>query len=486
MADLRRSLVINFFSNTGAVVLQFVVSLLLARMLSPSEIGVYSMTVVFVNLAHVFRDFGVGSYLQREEQLTPDKIRSATGVVLTTSWLIAVGMFMLSTSVGRWFNEPEIVPVMRVLAIGFLLIPFGTVVGALLAREFDAEKQAIVIAAGTVSFCIACLVLAKLGFGSMSLAWANLVNIIVTTLAYVVLRPNKVPLLPSFRNWGRVAHFGLGSLLSGVAVAMNNAIPDILLGKIGSARHVGLLSRANSTAAIFASIAGSTISYGAVSYLAQAHHRGESLVPTLSRATVLLTGVGWPALAMTCLLGHEIVLALYGPTWLESVPAVTPLALAAMVMMMFHYIPLAVTAIGRPYLSAMPILVMLTARIAFGTVMFDGGLSGFAWALFWATVASTPVIIWQQRRYFNFTATALLKAIIPSAIVTAGTVATGALLNYAVPTSLPALARLLLMLPVLAAAWYGMLRLTRHGLLDEVHRLAATAKIRLARLLPNV
>jgi len=42
------------------------------------------------------------------------------------------------------------------------------------------------------------------------------------------------------------------------------------------------------------------------------------------------------------------------------------------------------------------------------------------------------------------------------------------------------------MLPVLVAAWYGMLRVTRHDLLDEVHRLAATAKIRLARLLPNV
>jgi len=486
MADLRRSLVINFFSNTGAVVLQFVVSLFLARMLSPSEIGVYSMTVVFVNLAHVFRDFGVGAYLQREEQLTPDKIRSALGVVIATSWVIATGMFLLSTSVGRWFNEPEIVPVMRVLAVGFLLIPFGSVIGALMAREFDAEKQAIVIAAGTISFCIACLALAKLGFGTMSLAYANLVNIIATTIAYIILRPNKMPLLPSLRRWGSVAHFGLGSLVSGCAVALNNAIPDILLGKLGSARHVGLLSRANSTAAIFSSIAGSTVSYGAVSYLAQSHHRGDSLVPTLSRATGLLTGIGWPALAMTCLLGHEIVLALYGPAWVECVPAITPLALASMVMMMFNYIPPAVTAIGRPYLSAVPILVMLLARIAFGTWLFDGGLSGFAWALFLATVACTPVILMQQRHYFNFTVGALLRAVAPSALVTLGTVAAGAVLNYLVPVSLPALARLLLMLPILAAAWYGMLRLTRHALLDEVHRLAATAKIRLARLLPTV
>ena len=61
--------------------MQFIVSILLARLLSPSEIGVYSMTVVFVNIAHMFRDFGVGSYLQREPDLTPDKIRSAIGAV---------------------------------------------------------------------------------------------------------------------------------------------------------------------------------------------------------------------------------------------------------------------------------------------------------------------------------------------------------------------------------------------------------------------
>jgi O-antigen/teichoic acid export membrane protein len=486
MADLRRSLVINFFSSSGAAFLQFVVSVVLARMLSPTEIGVFSMTVVFVNLAHVFRDFGVSTYLQREPDLTPDKIRSATGVLFSSSWVIAIAMFLASGWIGRMLNEPEIVPVMRVLAIGFLLIPFGAVTSALLAREFAAEKEAIVTAIGTVSFCISCLVLAKLGFGSMSLAYANLINIIACALAYIPLRPKNLPWMPSFRHWRGVAHFGLGSLLSSIVFAINNAIPDILLGKLGSARLVGLLSRANSTVTIFTYVAGSTVSYGAVSYLAQAHYQGTSLVPTLSRATALLTGVGWPALAMTCLLGHEIVLALYGAQWVECVPAILPLTIAAAAMMMFHYISAAVTAIGRPYLGAVPIVVMLVTRIAFGVALFDGGLTGFAWALCWATLASAPVMAFQQNRYFGFSLGSLLRVLVPSAIVTVGTVAAGALLDLLLPHTLPALARLLLMFPVLAAVWYLMLRLTRHELLVEVNRLALTAKMRLGRLLPTV
>jgi O-antigen/teichoic acid export membrane protein len=486
MANLRRSLVINFFSSSGAAFLQFIVSVLLARILSPSEIGVYSMTVVFVNLAHVFRDFGVSQYLQREAELTPDKIRSATGVVFATSWLIAVILFLGSPWIGRWFNEPEIVPVMRVLAVGFLLIPFGTITNALLSRELAAEKQALVNVAGTLSYCISCVVLAKLGFGSLSLAYANLINIIACALAFIPFRPKNLPWLPSFRHWRSVAHFGLGSLLSSCLSALNNAIPDVLLGKLGTARHVGLLSRANSTVTIFTYVAGSTVSYGAISYLAQTYHRGESLVPMLSRATVLLTGVGWTALALTTVLGNDIVLALYGPAWLECVPAILPLSAAAAVAMLFHYIPMAVSAIGRPYLSAAPTVVTVAARIAFGVLLFDGSLHRFAWALCLATVATAPVIAAQQSRHFAYTAGTMLRAMLPSAVVALGTAAAAAALAAVLPSTLPAMTRLLIMALPLALTWYLLLRATRHELVGEVHRLATPIKARLALLRPNV
>lgn len=485
MANLRRALFITFCSSSGATLLKFAVSVALARMLSPREIGLFSMTVVFVNFAHVFRDFGVSHYLQREANLTPDKIRSATGVVIATSWLIALALAASSTFVGNWFAEPQIVPIMQVLALGFVFIPFGAVTNALLSREFAADKQAWVNAAGTLSYCISCVLLAYLGFGAMSLAWANLVNILACVLAYIPLRPRHLPWLPSFSHWKSVARFGAGSLLSNAALAINNAIPDVLLGKLGSATQVGLLSRANSTVQIFIQVAGSTVSYGAVAYLAQTWHRGESLVPVLTRATVLLTGVGWAALGLTAILGQDIVLALYGATWLDAVPAILPLALAAAVAMTFHYIPLAVTAIGRPYLSAVPVAATLLARIGFGVLMYDGSLPRFAWALCLATIVTTPLLALQQRSCFGLGMLALLRALVPSAIVTAGCALAAALLAMLLPLSLAPLVRLLLMAPVLALAWYLLLRATRHALLEELGRLASPIRARLALLRPN-
>jgi O-antigen/teichoic acid export membrane protein len=476
MATLRRSLVINFFSSSGAAFLQFLVSVILARLLAPNEIGVFSMTVVIVNVAHIFRDFGVASYVQREPDLTVEKMRSAIGVMLASSWTICVLLFTLSGALARWFGEPGMAPVMRVLALGFFVIPFGSITNSLLVRRFAADKQALVSAASTITYCTVCLTLATCGFGTMSLAWANLVSLVVTALALLPLRPPGMPWLPGLAHWRAIVHFGLGTLLVNCTTAVNNAIPDLLLGKLGNARLVGLLSRANSTVSIFGYVAGSTVTYGAVSYLSQAHHRGESLAPVVARATALLTGVAWPAFACTALLGADIVLALYGQGWRDSVPAILPLTVSAAVAMVFHYTPSALIALGRPYLGALPVLVMLVSRIGFGYVLYDGRLASFAWAICLATLAATPVMWWQQRRHLGMGR--LVQALAPSMAVTLACGLTCCALQYLLPLA-PGATRLLAMALPLVLAWYGALRLTRHVLVNEVHHLGAGLLVRL-------
>lgn len=484
MVKLRRSLVINFFSSTGSTIIGFIISLVLARMLSPAEIGVFSMTIVFVNMAHIFRDFGIGTYLQQEHELTPQKIRAATGVVFTTSWVLALGLYLASPWIGRWFAEPKMVPVMEVLAIGFLFIPFGTVTTSLLAREFEAGKQAIVNVIATAAFAVTCLGLAFLGFGTMSMAWANLANIVASGCILALMRPKNMPWLPSFRHWRNVLRFGIGTLLTNCMNSINNAIADILLGKLGNAALVGYFSRASSTMGIFGYIAGSTMNYGSISYIAQAHHRGEPLGPLLNRATSLVTAVAWPAFGLTYLLSREIIITLYGPQWLAAVPAISALAIASSIGIVFNYTSIALTAVGRPYLSAVPTFVVLITRVVFGVVLFNGHIESFAWAICAATIAAAPFLVAQHYIVLHHRFTTMLVALWPSAVVTLACMGTAVLLKAVLPASLPAMAVLLIMMMPLAAIWYASLRLTGHPLVSELHLLGAgfLARIRSKRV----
>lgn len=479
MSKLRRSLVINFLTSSGAALLQFITSIFLARLLSPSEIGVYSMAMVFVGIAHMFRDFGVPSYLQREANLTPEKIRSAIGVMFASTWSMATILYLVSGSIGAWFHEPATVPIMRLLAVGFLLIPFGAVTHAMLVRELAADKQAVVSAGSTVSYCFSCVGLAALGCGTLSIAWANLISNTVTALMYIPYRPPGLPWMPSFRHWKGIANFGMATLLTNTLNALSNSLPDVLLGKLSSARAVGLFSRANSTVALFTYVAGSTISYGAVAYMSQSHHRGEPLGPMLGRTTALLTGVAWPAYALTALLGHDIVVTLYGEKWLSCVPAILPLTAAAAVSILFQYAPAALTAIGRPYLSAVPAALTLFSRAVFAFVLFNGNLANYAWSITAATVAVAPVIIFQQSRYFGFGWRAMCISLWRSLVVTLLCVIGCAALLLVLPANMVPMIRLLTMMVPLVAIWYGALRLTHHELLPEVHHIAAGMRARL-------
>jgi O-antigen/teichoic acid export membrane protein len=202
----------------------------------------------------------------------------------------------------------------------------------------------------------------------------------------------------------------------------------------------------------------------------------------LHRATALLTGIGWPAYAVTVMLGRDIVLTLYGEKWLDCVSAMLPLTIAASVTMMFLYAQPAVTAIGRPYLSAVPLGVTMVSRVAFAFLLFDGTLSTFGWAICAATIAAAPVVMLQMRRYLGFGVRNMIDSVSGSLGVTLICILGCELLLLLVPASASPIARLTLLSVPLVLLWYGALRLTRHQLLEEVHNLAAGLKTRLLRL----
>lgn len=464
-----------------ATVVQFIVSMILARMLTPAEIGVFSITVVFVNIAHVFRDFGVASYVTREKELTPQKVRSAIGVLYTSTWLIALAIYLGSGWIARYFAYPEIEPVTQVLAFGFLLIPFSSLMLAILLREFEADKLAWVTLAGTTAYTVTCLSLAYLGHGTMSLAWANFANIAATALAYLPLRPKGLPWLPSFKGWGQIIRFGSGTILTNLANTLNNSIPDLLLGKLGSAHQVGLFSRANSTVNIFTYVAGQAVNFGSLSYIAKAHHDKRPLGPLLGRAAALLTGVGWPALIGTTVFGEEIVLLLYGSAWLDSVPAIAPLAWAAALAMLFNYSRAALTAVGLPYLASLPLFASVLTRVALALVLFNGTLASFAWIMLGGSLLTLPVHVLLQSRYLAFDLQAMLRAVWPSVVVAC----VCALVCWAVKWSLAphmgSTALLATGIPVVMLCWLAVMRVVAHPLLAELSTLWVAARGRLSR-----
>lgn len=463
--------------------MQFIVSLMIARILSPAEIGIYSIAIVLVNIAHVFRDFGVSTYLQCEHELTESKVRSAIGVAYAIAGLIAACIYFASGWVSRYFGYAEIQPVMQILAISFVFIPFSSVALALLLRKYDAAKIALGTFWGTAAYTVTCLGLAFSGFGASSLAWANLANVLATGCTYLWLRPENMAYVPRLRNIDGILRFGGGALFTNLVKSANDALPDLVLGKIGAVRQVGLVSRANSTVHMFLYIAGSAMTFGSQTYLAKAYHAKQPLEPPLYRAVALVTGVGWPMLAVTAVAAKEVIVGLYGSTWIDAAPVVMPLALMTAIELMFHYKTAAFNAIGKPYLSSIPLLVTAAARIALSVALFSGNIVSFGWALALATLVTAPVWLYLQKRYLGCSLLGFAQILMPSVLVSAccAIVAFVSLIAADELGIVSPILRLLFLAVPTGLTWLGLLKLLSHPLFDEMQIVAKNVLPMLSR-----
>lgn len=464
---LRRSLFITFFSTGATTSVQFVVTLIIARLLSPTEIGIFSITSIFIGLAAVFRDFGVSAYLQREKDLTNKKMRSALGVLLTAAWILAGVIFFASEYVAAFYEQPGIAEVMRVLTISFALVPFASYHHALLARDLRAEKEAIVKGIGTIVFAGTCITLAFYQFSYLALAWANVANIISTIITYLILKPTGIPIFPSFRGWKEPFKFGSGSIVGNLMDQLNNAIPDLVLGKLTSAHDVGMYSRANGLVGIFHQIVWPTVSYNAVPYIAKNYHSNVPLAPIMAQATSYLTGIAWPIFIVTALYAKELLNVLYGSQWIQAAPLVAFISCQAAIRIGYSLTRPTLLAIGKPYLP-----VFSSGIGAFGRViailLLGQDLLSFALALCIADFITLIAPAWLMSRYVGYSYRLAFSAFWPSVKVSAICFVSVFLTTLLIPATLPDFLKLIIVGIVLLCVWVFSIIFLKHPLHKEI------------------
>lgn len=401
MASIRVKIAIQFLVNNLTIVSNFALAIILARLLTPTDIGIFSMSAILISIAHVFRDFGVAAYLKREKELTEQKIRTAFGLLLATSWAASALLFVSAPLWAEFLHEPRVTEVIRVLALGFVIIPFGAIPSAILTRRMEVRRSSIVMGISNVIHFAVCMILAYSGFSYMTMAWANLVDIVVCGIGFRWALGERLPLLPSFIGWRRIAHFGMGNVLPSLLQASDAAIPDIALGRLSTPAAVGLYSRANSTVNMIGTALNPTINYFALPYLAQVHHKNGRIDEEFMRATSIVNSIIIPILVSIAILSPELILFLFGAQWVLSASAIPWLCLAYALSSLFSLTAPAVTSIGKPYAAIWPLLVLVVLKVAFVVWLFDGTLTSFAMGVALSQFFSIPLFLTINKVYLN-------------------------------------------------------------------------------------
>lgn len=343
----RQSLLLAFTTKYLELFVQFGASVIVARLLTPDDIGLFSVAVVFIGLGQLIREMGVNRYVIQEQELTDERIRAAYTFNLALGWGVGLAVFFCANSVGEFYERTEITEVMQLLSFNFLLVPFGAITIAYLRREMQFNKLMVIQVVSAVVAAITVVVCAWYGEGYRSMVWSAIAGTVTTVLISQIYRPSRMPYLPGIRELGRVFKFcryaGPESLINHASASS----PDMIMGKVLGMEMVGLFSRAAGTISIFSRLIMSGLSGVLLPYFSNALRAGEDARTPYMHATACVTGLGWPFFAVLGILAGPLIELLYGSQWRESAVLAQVMCIGGFSLMLTVISQDALTGLGQ-------------------------------------------------------------------------------------------------------------------------------------------
>ena len=229
------------FSNQGV---QFVFSIILARLLSPSDYGIIAMVTIFFAVAQSFVDSGFSNALVRKTDRVEEDLSTCFYFNIGVGIIAYIVLFLIAPLVANFYNQPILSPIIRITGLGVILNSLCVVQQALFTIKIDFKSQAKITLSATVISGIVGIILAYQGYGIWALVWQGVASSIVRMgLLWLMSkwRPRTGFSKSSFNYL-----FGYGSklLASGLLDTIYNNIYPIVIGKFYNPAQLGNYSRA--------------------------------------------------------------------------------------------------------------------------------------------------------------------------------------------------------------------------------------------------
>jgi O-antigen/teichoic acid export membrane protein len=390
----------------------------IARLLSPVEIGVFSVTMVLLMLVTSVRDMGVGQYLVQERNLTTDRIRAVWTVQLSLGFGLACLVLLASYPVSLFYEEPGMRDIMWVVALNYAVNPFGSLTYAWLMREMRFESVAMMRFASAVSGALVSVGLAWRGYGPISLAFGSLTATVANALMASYFRPKFFPWMPGLGEVKRVLSFGSKLTASSVVGMVSGGSPELLLGKLQDLTAAGLYSRSNGLVQMFNRLVTDAVSAVCLPWFAkQSREVGDFVAPFL-KATAYVTALGWSFCVLIVCLAHPIVRVLYGTQWDDSVDLARYLAVATAFSVPAALCSIALLSSGAVTKIAHLTIVNALQTVALVAVGASQGLVALSCAVILSSAISAAYTLRVTARHIGLSARGLFRVLRLSGQVT--------------------------------------------------------------------
>ncbi|MCM1093917.1 MAG: lipopolysaccharide biosynthesis protein [Lachnospiraceae bacterium] len=227
----------------------FVVMIIMARILTPEDYGLVGMLTIFIAISQSLIDSGFSQALIRKQDRsevdnsTVFYFNIAVGVIL---YLI---LFFSAPLIAKFYNEPILIPLTRVISLSILINSFVVVQRALLTVNIDFKTQAKASFSAAIASGIVGITMAYTGWGVWAIVWYQITNLAVNVGLLWIFSKWRPQLVYSWKSFKELFFFGSKLAASGIIDTLYNNIFLIVIGKIFNASDLGYYTRAQQFAA---------------------------------------------------------------------------------------------------------------------------------------------------------------------------------------------------------------------------------------------
>lgn len=320
---------IDNFSQKG---ISFLVGIFLARLLSPKEFGLIGMITVFIAVSESFINSGFSQALIRKKECTEEDYSTVFYFNLFTGIFFFGILFLCSTLISDFFNEPQLSGLIQVLSVLLVIDSLTVIQRTTLAKRIDFKLQTNISIISSLSSGVIAIYMAYNGYGVWSLVYKSISQQFIISILLWGLNKWRPKLIFSRQSFRELFTFGYKLLLSGLIDTIYRNIYYLIIGKYFSAQELGFYTRAQMFKDLPSTNLTGIMSRVTFPVLAQLQDDPPKLKSGYKRMIKVVMYVSTILMVGLAVIAEPLVITLIGEQWR---PSIIYLQLLTFVGMMF-------------------------------------------------------------------------------------------------------------------------------------------------------
>lgn len=398
-----------FWNLSGTLLRQgvaFVLSIFLARLLSPSDFGLVGMATVFIALTQGFADFGMTAGLIQKKNPTEVQYSTVFYINLLVSGLLTLLMIACSGFIADYYGNPEIGKIARFISYSFVISALNGVQNARLTKALANKTKTIAAVASAVVSGVVGVLLAYNGFGVWSLVYSTLVGSIINT-AIIWLRSDWRPkALFDVKEVKPLLNFGSKMFASGMLDTAYNKLDVLIIGKLFSANTLGYYFRAVSFNQFITRYTAGSLQ--GVFFPVVSHLQSDRVVQlrVISKSLHIIAFLTFLLMGLMYINAKELIVLIFSDKWLMSVEYFKIMAFYGYAYPVSVILVNVLSGNGHSgkffHLEVWKKVTGLLAMLA----GFYFGMHGFLWGMVVASAIAVLLNMWFVQRVINWSVSA--------------------------------------------------------------------------------